>query len=202
MNMNHFTFGEWADFARHLQDPVSTEHMQRHLDGGCQRCSQAVRMWQNLIDFGSRETLYSPPDRVLRTVKGYVQLLKPARRSAGVMAMLARLVFDSSREPLPAGIRSSRASARQLVYSAGDFLIDLRLERRPGGVSLVGQAQQRTGAKLTGIDVIALKGTRTVLQTKANRFGEFQLDLESGRNEEVSLVIKGAASIVIPLPDV
>jgi len=55
--------------------------------------------------------------------------------------MMARLLFDSLLEPIPAGTRASHFLPRQLAYSAGSVLIDLRLEHRSGRVCLVGQAQ-------------------------------------------------------------
>jgi hypothetical protein len=174
--------------------------MQQHLDESCQKCSKVVRMWRHLFDFGSKEGLYSPPDRALRLVRGYYSLLRPGRRGSRV-ATMARLVFDSFAGPIPAGIRSSQSSPRQLAYSAGGVLIDLRLEHRSGRVHLVGQAQPQAGnRRVAGIDVLALKGAETVAQTTCNGFGEFQFDLEGSDDEGLSIVLKGPRLIVIPLP--
>ena len=198
--MNHFTLGDWADFVRHLKDPSMAAQMQQHLDESCQKCSKVVRMWRHLFDFGSKEGLYSPPDRALRLVRGYYGLLRPGRRGSRV-ATMARLVFDSFAGPIPAGIRSSQSSPRQLAYSAGGVLIDLRLEHRSGRVHLVGQAQpQAANRRVAGIDVLALKGAETVAQTTCNGFGEFQFDLEGSDDEGLSIVLKGPRLIVIPLP--
>ena len=198
--MNHFTLGEWADFVWRLQDPSVTAQMQQHLDESCRKCSRIVRMWHHLFDFGSKEGLYSPPDRALRSVRGYYGLLRPGRRGSRV-ATMARLVFDSFAGPMPAGIRSSQSSPRQLAYSAGGVLIDLRLEHRSGRVHLVGQAQpQGANRRVAGIDVLALKGAETVAQTTCNGFGEFQFDLEGSDDEGLSIVLKGPRLIVIPLP--
>jgi hypothetical protein len=198
--MNHFTLGDWADFVRHLKDPSMAAQMQQHLDESCQKCSKVVRMWRHLFDFGSKEGLYSPPDRALRLVRGYYSLLRPGRRGS-LVATMARLVFDSFAGPIPAGIRSSQASPRQLAYSAGGVLIDLRLEHRSGRVQLVGQAQpQAENRPVAGIDVLALKGAEMVAQTTCNGFGEFQFDLEGSDDEEFSIVLKGPRLVVIPLP--
>ena len=198
--MNDFTLGDWADFVRHLKDPSIAAQMQQHVDESCQKCSRVVRMWRHLFDFGSKEGLYRPPDRALRLVRGYYGLLRPGRRGSRV-ATMARLVFDSFAGPIPAGIRSSQSSPRQLAYSAGGVLIDLRLEHRSGRVHLVGQAQPQAGnRRVAGIDVLALKGAETVAQTTCNGFGEFQFDLEGSDDEEFSIVLKGPRLVVIPLP--
>src|SRR5690348_12846919 len=140
--MNHFALGDWVDFVRGLKLPSDAALMQGHLDAGCLRCSKVVRMWQDLVVFGSREKLYSPPEWALRSLQGCYGLLKPGRRRARA-ATVGRLIFDSLLEPISVGVRSSQLSARQLVYSAGDVLIDLRLEPRLGRVYAVGQAQGR-----------------------------------------------------------
>jgi hypothetical protein len=202
--MNHFTLGEWADFVRHLMAPSVTTQMRQHLDGPCKRCSKLVRMWQDLFDFGSKEGLYRPPDRALRSVRGYYSLLKPGRESRRV-ATMARLIFDSLLEPLPAGVRSSQSSPRQLIYSAANFLVDMRLERRARRIHLVGQAQPRAGARarVAGINVCVLRGDETIAQTRSNRFGEFQFELDpSEENEEVTILLEGPTSAIIPLRSV
>ena len=198
--MNHFTLADWTDFVRRIKGPPIAAQMQQHLDEGCEQCSKVVRMWRDLFDFGSKEGPYRPLDRALRSVAGYYGLLKPGKQGSRV-AMMARLLFDSLLEPIPAGIRSSQPSPRQLVYSAGNLLIHLRLEWRLKRIHLVGQAQRRATVvpELAGIDVLALSGSKTVARTKCNRFGEFQFELESEENEEFSIVLKGPRSIVIPL---
>jgi len=183
--MNHFTLGDWADFVRHLKELSTAAQMQQHLDESCQQCSKVVRMWRDLLAFGFKEKSYCPPDRALRSVGGYYGLLKAGRRGSRV-ATMARLILDSLLEPAPTGTRSSQFSPRQLLYSAGDVLVDLRLEHRSGRVSLVGQAQSRaaTKRKMAGIAVLALKGTKTLAQTTCNRFGEFQFILKARRTTE------------------
>jgi hypothetical protein len=198
--MNHFTLEDWIDFVRRLKSPPVTAQMQQHLDEGCGECLKAVRIWRDLFAFGSSERLYSPPGRALRSVQGYYRLLRAQRRGSRV-AIMARLLFDSLLEPLPAGIRSSQPSPRQLVYSAGKVLIDLRLERRLDRIHIVGQAQRRSlrGPEVGERDVLVLQETKTVARTRCNQFGEFQFDLESAENREYSIVLKGANSFVVPL---
>jgi hypothetical protein len=175
--------------------------MQQHLDGDCRQCTKVVRIWRSLSDFASTEQLYHPPDWAVRSVRGYSALIKPG--AGRRVAIMARLVFDSLLEPLPAGIRSSQPSPRQLLYSAGNLLVDLRLERRLSRVHLVGQAQasRASGRRASGISIFAVRGNETVAQTKSNRFGEFQLELETPEEDDrFSVVLKGQRSVVIALP--
>jgi hypothetical protein len=199
--MNHFTLVDWVDFVRQLKDLAATALMQQHLDETCQECSTVVGMWRALLAFGSKEKSYCPPEWALRSVLGYYGLLKTDRPEPR-MAIIARLIFDALLEPAPAGMRSSQLSPRQLLYSAGDVLVDLRLEYRSGWVSLVGQAQSRTQArmKMAGTTVLVLKGTEKVAQTVCNPFGEFQFDLEGEENDGISVVLKGPTMVVMLLP--
>ncbi len=199
--MSHFTLADWTDFVRRLKNRSVTAQMQRHLDEGCEQCSRVVRMWQDLCDFGSREGLYRPPERALRSALESYRVLK-SRKEESKVAMMARLLFDSYLEPIPAGIRSSQSTPRQLAYSAGNLLIDLRLEHKLGRTRLVGQAQRRVarGPGVAGLDVIVQKGAKIVAQTRCNRFGEFQLELQSKKSERFSVLLKARKSVVtIPL---
>jgi hypothetical protein len=202
--MNHFSFGDWVDFVRHLKEPSVAAAMQEHLDADCPQCTDVVRVWRHLFDFGSTEQLYHPPDWAVRSVRGYRVLMKPGTGRSR-MARLARLVFDSLPEPFSAGIRSSQPPPRQLLYSAGDLLIDLRLERTLSRVHLTGQAQPRSsaGPPVGGIDIVAVRGNETVARTKSNGFGEFQFEFEVQEEDEpFSVVLKGWTSLVIALPGI
>ena len=50
------------------------------------------------------------------------------------MARKASLVFDSFRQPTPAGVRVVGPSARRLLYKAGRYLVMVRLEPGADGV--------------------------------------------------------------------
>src|SRR5215472_1236896 len=203
-NMNHFTLVDWVDFVRRLKDRSTTAQMQRHLDEGCKQCSIVARMWRDLSDFGSKERLYRPPDQALRSVRGYYSLLKPGRGRPRA-ATMASLIFDSFLEAIPAGIRSSQPSPRQVMYSAGNFLIYMRLDRGTRRVYLVGQAQRRVGPRrnLAGVNVSVLRGDETVARMRSNQFGEFQFELDPvEEKEEITIVLEGPTPVVIPLRNI
>jgi len=153
-----------------------------------------------LLDFGSEEKSYSPPDRVVRSVAGYYGLLQPWKVESPV-AMIPSLVFDSFLEPLAAGIRSSQLSPRRLVYFAGDLVIDLRLEHRARRLRLVGQAERRGPDPSVGEMRVAIqRETKTVARTRCNRYGEFQVELMSKESDEFSVVLsRGKSVVIIPL---
>src|SRR5262249_10162491 len=92
-----------------------------------------------------------------------------------------------------------------LMYSAGNFLISMRLDRGTRRVSLVGQAQRRAGARrnLAGIHVSVLRGDETVARMRSNKFGEFQFELDPAEeNEGITVGLEGPAPVVIPLRNI
>lgn len=97
------------------------------------------------------------------------------------LAQIARLIFDSFRQPLPAGMRASQASARQLVYEYGNIVVDVLVHPLgSGGIVLVGQVLNpaEPEEKNDEIPVILISRSRTVMSTLTNRFGEFNLEFE------------------------
>lgn len=94
----------------------------------------------------------------------------------------AQLIFDSFRVPLPAGVRSSHESGRQLAYRHKNKIVDLLItpEVASSRVLLAGQV---TGgsmgmARNNGLMVLLIDGMKTVARTTTNQFGEFQLEFE------------------------
>ena len=197
--MKHYTLADWVDFVRHLTDPALTAKMQQHLGEGCRECAKVVRVWQGLLDFGATEKLYSPPDWVRRSVLGYYRLFKSWKVESPV-ARVASLVFDSLLEPMPAGIRSSQASPRRMLYFAGDLMIDLRLEQKAHQLYLVGQAERQGSRHVSGMRVLVQRADETVAQTRCNRHGEFQVEVLSKESDELSVVLRRSDFVlIIPL---
>src|SRR2546425_3260100 len=85
--------------------------------------------------------------------------------------MPARLLYDSFREPLPAGLRTQQRLSRQYLYQAGDYSLDLRLENERGSprVALVGQIQNRkqVGKRLGSVPVQLLSGKQVLAEVRS-----------------------------------
>jgi hypothetical protein len=180
--MKHFSTEEWADFVRGVVVNDRRADMQNHLETGCKQCDSAVSLWKRVHVAAQREAGYEPPEATLRTVKAmYAIHGRPAGRAA-----FAELLFDSFRAPLQAGVRSSAADARQLLYGSGDHRIDLRLEPQVDSekISLVGQLLNSAdpARALDAVPVTLLKGRKVVAESATNRFGEFHFDVELEEN--------------------
>jgi len=176
---------DWFDFARQQAAPALRARLEQHLEKGCSRCTQTVRLWRAVLDVADQEAAYRPPDEALRQLKGDFALRRPKGLLERV-AEQAALVFDSFRQPQPAGVRTAGAAPRQLLYKAGRYPIRLRLEPASDAerLSIVGQLvdEQHSPAAVQDIAVIALKGTKTVDRTLTNHLGEFVLEPDSAEN--------------------
>jgi hypothetical protein len=172
-HMSHFDIEQWADFSRGLDRDIDRSAMDSHLSTGCARCSRLVKMLGSVAAIARTEMGYEPPASTVRLAKAIYEPQKPERT-------LARLVFDSFREPLSAGMRTQDRQTRHTLYEAGGYCVDLRLEhQRPAHLAtLVGQLADREHPGADADDVrVELRTRREILaRANCNRFGEFQLD--------------------------
>ena len=118
--------------------------------------------------------------------------------------MPARLLYDSFREPLPAGLRTQQRLSRQYLYQAGDYSLDVRLENERGSprVALVGQIQNRKqpGKRLGSVPVQLLSGKQVLAQATSNSLGEFQMEYEPSKHLWLYVPVRQAGKqIEVPL---
>jgi hypothetical protein len=168
--MDHFSENAWVDVARGFSASKESQGLKAHLAAGCMDCKAAHVFWARLQTMALAESSYAPPLNLVRLAK-----LEPEKWT------LASLLFDSVSQPLLAGVRSSAATARQLVYEAEGLVVDLRFDRLvPSGMlSAVGQIlDKRVPRKLlSGSPVVVWTDDgQLVATTEANGFGEFQLE--------------------------
>jgi hypothetical protein len=203
-SMKHFAAQEWVDFVRGTVREDLKAAMQEHLSG-CQKCQREARTWLRVRETAGRQSAAEPDDSVVRFVKGSFAISGAKRSIRPSRGFLAEVLFDSSREPLPAGVRSAVSCSRQLLYGAGDLRIDLRLEPQVDSesVSLIGQildsANPETGP--TEASVALLKAGKVVSEAKTNRFGEFRLECALGSRLELRIALPARKQISISLID-
>ena len=191
----HFTEEDWFDFAHQQVAPSVRASLERHLEKGCSRCTQTVRLWRAVLDVADQQAACRPPDAALRQVKGDFALRRP-KRLVERLAEQAALVFDSFRQPQPMGVRGAGPTPRQLLYKAGRYMIRLRLEPAADAerLSIVGQLvdEHPSPAAVQDIAVLALKGGKTLDRTLTNHLGEFVLEPDAA--EDLRLCV-GVAEI-------
>ena len=192
--MRHYSLETWVDFARNVIREDQKLEMQSHLETGCTECSKELAMWQRLQQVASRESAYTPSDGAVRTVNASF-----INRSTGELSrrksQVASLMFDSFRSPLLAGVRSAGSASQQLLYGAGDYRIDVRIEPQMDSekVVLIGQVLNSANPeeRLSAAPVLLLKGQKILAESVTSEFGEFQLECE----------LQGGIQLVVTLSD-
>lgn len=195
--MKHFDIWQWADLARGVSEDVNRLAMEAHLSSGCKRCERVVDVLRGVAVAAPGKD-YDPPDHVIRLAKA----IFPVRTRQNVL--FPRLVFDSFRQPLPAGMRSQDRLARHALYEAGNLSLDLQLERDPGAglITLIGQLADRESPETStaNMPVLLMAREKLVASTVCNQFGEFQLQYKSAPHLRLSVPLPSAeARLELPL---
>jgi hypothetical protein len=180
-NKIHFEDEAWIGFALRLVPEDRAAQMQAHLDDGCAACGQTHKLWALVAEIAARESRFEPPQDLVDAAKAAFPLVQKLSLLPYI-ARPAQMTFDSSRGPVPAGLRGSGARGRHLLYETDDFVIDLRLEREEERrIALTGQIVPRGALAAHAPEVNVLvtgeKG-RPLRHAIVNTLGEFQLELE------------------------
>jgi CheY-like chemotaxis protein len=117
---------------------------------------------------------------------------------------VARLISDSFREPLPAGVRSLEDRNRSLLYTSGNLMMELHVEARDGSdrIGLTGQILDSAKPSRTfeGIPVRAQGWKGPLAHATAGESGEFHLDFDFEPTVILVVGIAETQGITIPLP--
>ena len=170
--------GAWVDLARGLLDSKTCQQMTAHLDAGCDECGELARFFVEVARRATADAACKVPDYAVQNIRAIYSLQRPEEVRL-LPRTIARLVYDSFREPLLAGVRSQQHTAHQLMYVAGHYSVDLRLEHERGSaqVRLIGQiANQERAAGVPEVPVFLLSRNLVVAKTATNKFGEFALE--------------------------
>ena len=126
--MAHFDNWHWADFVRGLCDEPTRSVMQAHLSSGCPSCQKTVETLRAIVVAAQGDVAVAPPEYAVRYAQAVYSHARPETK---LERLIARLVYDSAREPLPAGIRAGERLSRRALFAAGDHQVDLQLDRQP-----------------------------------------------------------------------
>src|SRR5712691_10568158 len=202
--MNHFELHQSADFVRGLIEESAQVTMERHLASGCRKCRQTTDLLHKVVAATRNDSRIQVPDYALRCARAIFLLQQPEKVQI-LPRIRTRLLYDSFREPLPAGVRTQQRLSRQALYQAGDYSLDLRLENESGTsrVTLVGQIQNRKqpGKRLGGVPALLFSGKQVVGQAVSNSLGEFQMEYAPTKRLRLYLPVRQAGKRIKVLPN-
>ena len=190
--MKHYSIWQWTDFARGLveDDQAARSAMETHLSS-CQRCERLVNVLREVAVTARADASYEPPARAIRYAQAIYSLYGPEKVS--LPRLVARLVYDSGRAPLPVGMRAQNRLSRHVLYEAGSYSLDVQLEHQPGSglVSLTGQLADRNkpATSTASLPVMLMERKRLISSTLSNRLGEFHLEYIPARGSHLRLQV-------------
>lgn len=175
----HYEPGEWVDFVRGVVENETRARMQSHLDTGCAECGEQAEFFSQVAQRARADAALQVPEYAVKNAISIYALQRPAEVRL-LPRTIARLVYDSFREPLLAGVRGQQRTAHQLMYVAGPYCVDLRLERERGStrVRLIGQIanRERSARGVAEVPVFLLSRNLVVSKAATNEFGEFAME--------------------------
>jgi hypothetical protein len=202
--MAHIADDMWVDFARGTLPSDRAAIIVDHLDGGCKRCRRIRDLWVSVAERAVREQGYVVSEEALHLARAQFRSLRAQRK---LNAVAAALMFDSHQAAYAAGVRSGVTPAlRHLLYQAGSFSLDFRVEPTNGSgeLALTGQIAdaKRVTAGIPRSKVLLLQGDRELAQTETNRVGEFEFQFEPQEELALMVLVKGRQPILVQLSDV
>jgi hypothetical protein len=202
--MKHYTTEEWVDFVNEKVGQKQFKAMQTHLQSGCQKCFQIEALWKRVRQAASRETTMQVPESVLQHLRNAFVVMAPAKKKAGLFE-IPRLISDSVWGLAAVGVRATTSSSRQLLYQAGNIVIEMRIEPKPNSdlIQLEGQIMDTVlkGKGIERVQVRLMKAQTQVAETSTSTFGEFHLEYEAAKSLQVTFGVSATEDIHIPLDE-
>jgi hypothetical protein len=200
--MKHFTTEEWIDFVNQMTPHKKQEAMRKHLGSGCKGCEEKFALWQKVRGTAASEANYQPPADAVRVVKAAYASATTGSQGEEATS-LVQVLFDSFLQPAVAGARSMATGARQMLYRADSFQIDLQIESKAGSNLLVvtGQMMDVSTQEIVsrGVQVKLSNFRGNLIHTVTNEFGEFRCEIDNSGDLELSVPGRAGKPITISL---
>jgi hypothetical protein len=148
-----------------------------HLQSGCTSCAETRDWYENVRLIASSDDSVEPPPWILKRA---IRVFENQHSRPGVVerigAAVASLVFDSFSRPAVAGVRSTETAARQMLYRAGNYSIDLQIESSGQSLcELKGQVLREGETAFESVRRLALElaGESETRSAVTDQMGEF-----------------------------
>lgn len=178
--MNCPSFERLIDFLDGRLQEADAAQIAAHLAIGCGACTENRDWYQRVRTLAASDDSIAPPAWVLKRA---VRIFETHRSRTGlserVGALIASLVFDTFARPVLAGVRSTDTASRQLLYSAGDYSVDVQIARpEQAKADLIGQVLKEGEASFDSVSGLKLNVSRSgkvCFSTVTDAIGEFRV---------------------------
>lgn len=176
--LRHYDITEWLDHLRGFSAGDRKTALDAHRRQ-CDACNATAAWLSRTLTDAAADRNTAVPEQVLHNARA-IFALRALDNIHVQRGLLARLVFDSFTQPALQGVRSEqRLDVRHLLYDAGTYAIDVRLEHERGtpDVAMIGQIHSATNAdqNIAHMHVTLTSNQHLVAHTVSNQFGEFTL---------------------------
>lgn len=178
----HISFSKLADLAENRLSADEREAALAHIKD-CQRCGRQLADLEHLFSLMRADDSVDAPRDVIASAVGLFGERTATREPSLVRRLVAALSFDSQRLSPAFGVRSGQtASARQLLYNAGELDIDLRITQSGQAWTVAGQVL----GECEGGEAF-LQGAKGYVTAPLNELCEFTLPEVSGGSYTLKL---------------
>jgi hypothetical protein len=165
----HISFERLADLAERRLTPEESQMSQQHI-AACDACGREWASLSNVIAAMRADTSEDAPRDLVFSVVSMFRAARPEKPSLA-RRVLAALSFDSAQRTPAYGLRSgATAAARQMLFNAEGYDLDLRVATKNGQIAVSGQV---LGDDCAGS--VALENETVSVQTALNDLCEFTL---------------------------
>jgi hypothetical protein len=168
--LNHLQFAKLADLAEGRLTSTEQEASNAHLST-CSRCAAQLSNLERVVGLMlSDKAEDAPPEVVSRSINLFRSRVASKELSL-VQRIVAALSFDSQQMTPAYGVRSGQSAARQLLFSAGEYDLDLRITQSGERWNVSGQilGQECAGGQME------LEGEAILAQADLNEQCEFKM---------------------------
>lgn len=177
-------FEALIDYADGKIDEANRSLIEQHVGSGCEECSATLAWYSGMVAVASSDTSFDPPTWVFNRALDVFRNARDQAERRGVRGVMARLrallVFDSFASTEIVMARSGATAARQLLFSAAPYDIDMLVAGSDDSdrVLVTGQVLA-TGSEdfddVQGLTVEVVQDSTIVFSTETSEFGEFSV---------------------------
>jgi hypothetical protein len=174
ISSDHIPFTHLVDLVEGRLARDEQTRIEAHI-AACPRCAAEVVWLQRVIGLMRTDDSVAPPPYVVAQAR---RMFRAPPERAAVSArqrIVAALQFDSARGPLAFGIRAGAPAERQILFSAAEYDLDLRVAPNGSLWQVSGQVLGTDDDQPAPPQTIELRSPAGALRATLNSLSEFTL---------------------------
>jgi hypothetical protein len=180
--MTHLTYETLVNYLEERLSEKERSAVDAHLASACESCGRHLALLRRVFETARGDHMTPPPASVLKRAID-ISLTNPrAPQPATWQRLIAALSFDSHLQ-LSSALTRGASRERQMLFSAEQMDIDLKISAARGSHDLLGQVMgEQAGGNVTSAFVSLQSNTGQILRaTETDSLGQFAFrEISSG----------------------